>query len=85
MGAVVDDDYRSTHGEPAATILSVRIFCNTPRTSSREVYGRFCFWGRPPGRRTYLRVVVTGDRRALHNAFFDENFTRKQRRKEREG
>jgi hypothetical protein len=51
----------------------------------RQANGRFCFWGRPPGRRTYLRVVVTGDRRALHNAFFDENFTRKQRRKEREG
>lgn len=48
--------------------------------SIRQPNGRYVFWGRPEGE-LYLRVVVTGDRRALHNAFFDSNFTRKQRRR----
>jgi hypothetical protein len=47
----------------------------------RQADGRFVFWGLPQGGRLYLRVVVTGDRRAIHNAFFDGDFTRKQRRK----
>jgi hypothetical protein len=51
----------------------------------RQPNGRFAFWGRPEGRDLYLRVIVTGDRRALHNAFFDSGFTRTQRRKESEG
>jgi hypothetical protein len=51
----------------------------------RQPNGRLAFWERPEGKDPYLRVVVTGDRRALHNAFFDSNFTRRQRRKEREG
>lgn len=52
---------------------------------ARQPNGRFAFWGRLEGGGLYLRVVVTGDRRALHNAFFDSGFTRQQRRKEREG
>ncbi len=51
----------------------------------RQRNGRFAFWGRPEGRDLYLRVVVTGDRRAMHNAFFDTGFTRQQRRREHEG
>ncbi len=51
----------------------------------RQPNGRFVFWGRPEDKDLYLRVVVTGDRRALHNAFFDSDFTRRQRRREREG
>lgn len=47
--------------------------------SERQANGRFRFWARPEGRTTYLLVVVTGDRRALHNAFSDSNFTRKRR------
>ncbi len=50
----------------------------------RQPNGRFAFWGRPSGKDLYLRVIVTGDRRALHNAFFDTGFTRKRRR-EHEG
>lgn len=50
----------------------------------RQPNGRFAFWGRPEGRDLYLRVVVTGDRRALHNAFFDAGFTRQQARREHE-
>lgn len=41
----------------------------------RQPNGRFAIWGRPEGRDLYLRVVVTGDRSALHNAFFDTGFT----------
>ncbi len=51
----------------------------------RQSSGRLAFWGRPEGRELYLRVIVTGDHRALHNAFFDSNFTRQQRREKREG
>jgi hypothetical protein len=51
----------------------------------RQPNGRFAIWGRPEGRDLYLRVAVTGDRRALHNAFFDTSFTRQQRRSEHEG
>jgi hypothetical protein len=31
----------------------------------------YAFWGRPEGRSLYLRVVVTANRRALHNAFHE--------------
>lgn len=48
--------------------------------SVRQPDGRLRFWGRPEGRETYLLVIVTVDGTALHNAFFDSNFTRKQRR-----
>jgi hypothetical protein len=41
---------------------------------------RWAYWGRPEGRELYLMVIVTEDRTALHNAFFDSNYTRKQRR-----
>jgi hypothetical protein len=51
----------------------------------RQPNGRFAFWGHEEGKDLYLRVVVTGDRRALHNAFFDTGYTRQQRRREREG
>lgn len=51
----------------------------------RQSSGRFAFWGRQEGKDLYLRVVVTGDGRALHNAFFDTSFTRQQRRREHEG
>ncbi|CAN5740823.1 hypothetical protein BH18ACT11_BH18ACT11_21010 [soil metagenome] len=50
----------------------------------RQPNGRFAFWGRPEGKDLYLRVIVTGDRTGLHNAFFDTGFTRQQRR-EHEG
>ncbi len=56
-----------------------------PESSDRHPDGRFRYWGRPAGRRTHLLVVVTADGTALHNAFFDSNFTRRQRRREREG
>ena len=42
--------------------------------------GRFRFWGYVPERQMYLRVIASGDREVLINAFFDSNFTRKQRR-----
>lgn len=42
--------------------------------------GRFRFWGYVPERQLYLRVITSGDREVLINAFFDGNFTRKQRR-----
>lgn len=42
--------------------------------------GRLRFWGYVPERRLYLRVIASGDREVLLNAFFDGNFTRKQRR-----
>jgi len=48
--------------------------------SVRQPDGRLRFWGRPEGQETYLLVIVTVDGTALHNAFFDSNFTRKQRR-----
>lgn len=51
-----------------------------PEYSERQPDGRFAYRARPAGRSMYLRVIVAGDRRALHNAFFDSNFTRKQRR-----
>ncbi len=53
---------------------------DAPEHSERQPDGRLRFWGRPEGRETYLLVVVTSDGTALHNAFFDSNFTRKQRR-----
>lgn len=52
-----------------------------PEHSERQPDGRMRFWGRLEGRETYLRVVVTADGTALHNAFFDSNFTRKRRRR----
>lgn len=58
---------------------------SNPESSDRQPDGRFRYWGRPAGRQTYLLVVVTADVTALHNAFFDSNFTRRQRRREREG
>lgn len=42
--------------------------------------GRLRFWGFVLERGLYLRVVTSGDREILLNAFFDGNFTRKQRR-----
>ncbi len=57
----------------------------SPEHSEQQPNGRFAYWGRPEGRELYLRVIVTEDRTALHNAFFDEAFTRKRRREAREG
>ena len=37
----------------------------------KQPNGRYAFWGRPGGRSLYLRVDVTGNRRALHNAFHE--------------
>lgn len=54
----------------------------SPEYSERQPDGRFAFWGRSPGQRLYPRVIVTGDRRTIPNAFFDSNFTRKHRRKD---
>ncbi len=55
-----------------------------PEHSEPQPKGRFVYWGQPEGRESYLRVVVvTEDRTALLNAFFDRNYTRKRRREER--
>lgn len=51
-----------------------------PEYSETQADGRTLYWQRPGGRNLYLRVVVTADGTALHNAFFDSNYTRKQRR-----
>ncbi len=48
--------------------------------TEEQLDGRLRFWGYVPERRLYLRVVTSGDREVLLNAFFDGNFTRKQRR-----
>ena len=53
-----------------------------PEAKEGQEDGRTRYWGRPEGSDTYLRVIVTADGTALHNAFFDSNFTRKQRRTE---
>lgn len=58
---------------------------SSPEHSERQSDGRFKYWGRPTGRRTYLLVIVTADGTALHNAFYDSNFTRRQRREGHEG
>ncbi len=42
--------------------------------------GRLRFWGYVPERRLYLRVVTSGNQEVLPNAFFDGNFTWKQKR-----
>lgn len=52
----------------------------SPEHSETQEDGRAVHWGRPRGRDLYLRVVVTADGTALHNAFFDSNYTRKQGR-----
>src|SRR5215211_7073014 len=53
-----------------------------PEYSETQADGRTIYWQRPGSRDLYLRVVVTADGTALHNAFFDSNYTRKQRRDE---
>jgi hypothetical protein len=52
----------------------------SPEAFEVQPDGRTRYWGRPGGSDTHLRVIVTADGTALHNAFFDSNFTRKQRR-----
>ena len=48
----------------------------------KQADGRLRFWGYVPERQLYLRVITSGDREVLINAFFDSNFTREQRRSE---
>jgi len=74
--------------EEISSLLDTYTPCERVVESAEHVVGqpggRFAFWGHQEGRNLYLRVVVTGDRSALHNAFFDTGFTRQQRRREHE-
>jgi hypothetical protein len=54
---------------------------NEAESVEEQPDGRLRFWGFVPERGLYLRVIASGDREVLLNAFFDSNFTRKQRRR----
>ena len=51
-----------------------------PEHRATQEDGRTVYWRQQEGGELYLRVVVTADGTALHNAFLDSNYTRKRRR-----
>jgi hypothetical protein len=67
---------------PGITKVMCEEVVANPEYSETQADGRTIYWQRPGSRDLYLRVIVTADGTALHNAFFDSNYTRKQRRGE---
>lgn len=52
----------------------------SPSTQEKQCDGRLRYWGYIQEANKYMRIVVEPDGETVHNAFFDENYGRKQRR-----
>ena len=75
-----DASVRVPHPSASITVEMCERVVKEAEHTEEQPDGRLRFWGYVPERRLYLRVVTSGDREVLLNAFFDGNFTRKQRR-----
>ena len=50
-----------------------------PLEERQQADGRFALWGSvPEAQNRVLRVITLGDRRTVHNAFFDRGFHRRR-------
>mgnify|MGYP001346937246 CR=1 FL=1 len=75
-----DNDVLPARPEIKACLSFVENALTEYHSIEKQTDGRTRRWVSVPEREKYIRVIVEPDGETIHNALFDSNYTRRQRR-----